>query len=149
MTDQSPFASPMPRVTLVNSFSRPLENAVATGAVLYVLILLFGPVSGAHFNPVVTGVDAVLGGLNRRDVGPYVLVQVLGACAGAILANLMFGLGAVTVAQHNAVAHPVAKNCALRVRKNHMRRLARVRIIRRRRHRPLIANGGEGRATHH
>ena len=77
-----------------------LENAIATGAVLYVLILLFGPVSGAHFNPVVTGVDAVLGGLNRRDVGPYVLVQVLGACAGAILANLMFGLGAVTVAQH-------------------------------------------------
>ena len=77
-----------------------LENAIATGAVLYVLILLLGPVSGAHFNPVVTGVDAWLGGLDRRDVAPYVVVQVLGACAGAMLANLMFGLGAVTVSQH-------------------------------------------------
>lgn len=77
-----------------------LENAVATGAVLYVLILVLGPVSGAHFNPVVTGVDAWFGGLDRRDVAPYVVVQVLGACTGAILANLMFGLGAVSVSQH-------------------------------------------------
>lgn len=74
-----------------------LENAVATGAVLFVLIATLGPVSGAHFNPVVTGVDAWLGGLPKRDVLPYIVVQVVGACLGAILANLMFGLSAVSV----------------------------------------------------
>ncbi len=77
-----------------------LENAIATGAVLFVLIAVLGTVSGAHFNPVVTGVEAWLGGLPRRDVVPYVVVQVVGACAGAILANLMFGLSAVSVSTH-------------------------------------------------
>jgi len=77
-----------------------LENAVATGAVLFVLIATLGPVSGAHFNPVVTGVDAWLGGLPRRDVVPYIVVQVVGACLGAVLANLMFGLAAVSVSTH-------------------------------------------------
>lgn len=74
-----------------------LENALATGAVLFVLIATLGPVSGAHFNPVVTGVDAWLGGLPKRDALPYVVVQVIGACLGAVLANLMFGLAAVSV----------------------------------------------------
>lgn len=74
-----------------------LENALATGGVLFVLIATLGPVSGAHFNPVVTGVDAWLGGLPRRDALPYVVVQVVGACLGAVLANLMFGLAAVSV----------------------------------------------------
>ena len=74
-----------------------LENALATGAVLFVLIATLGPVSGAHFNPVVTGVDAWLGGLPKRDALPYVVAQVVGACLGAILANLMFELAAVTV----------------------------------------------------
>jgi arsenate reductase len=74
-----------------------LENALATGAVLFVLIATLGPVSGAHFNPVVTGVDAWLGGLPRRDALPYVVVQVVGACLGAILANLMFGPAAVSI----------------------------------------------------
>ena len=74
-----------------------LENAVATGGVLFVLIATLGPVSGAHFNPVVTAVDAWFGGIARRDVAPYMVVQVIGACAGAILANLMFGLSAVSV----------------------------------------------------
>ena len=77
-----------------------LENAVATGAVLVVLIAVLGRVSGAHFNPVVTLIDAWFGGIGRRDVAPYVVVQVLGACAGAILANLMFGLSAVSVSTH-------------------------------------------------
>ncbi|MGD9956152.1 MAG: aquaporin [Candidatus Nanopelagicales bacterium] len=77
-----------------------LENALATGAVLFVLIATLGPVSGAHFNPVVTGVDAWLGGLPRRDALPYVVVQVVGACLGAVLANLMFGLSAVSVSTH-------------------------------------------------
>lgn len=74
-----------------------LENALATGGVLFVLIATLGPVSGAHFNPVVTGVDAWLGGLPRRDAVPYIVVQVVGACLGAVLANLMFGLAAVSV----------------------------------------------------
>jgi arsenate reductase len=77
-----------------------LENALATGGVLFVLIATLGPISGAHFNPVVTAVDAWFGGIERRDVAPYALVQVAGACAGAILANLMFGLSAVSVSQH-------------------------------------------------
>ncbi len=78
-----------------------LENAVATGGVLFVLIATLGPVSGAHFNPVVTLVDAWFGGLDRRDVAPYVVVQTGAACLGAMLANLMFGLSAVTVSQHD------------------------------------------------
>ena len=77
-----------------------LENAIATGGVLFVLIAVFGPLSGAHFNPVVTAVDAWFGGIDRRDVAPYMAVQVIGACAGAILANLMFGLSAVSLSQH-------------------------------------------------
>jgi glycerol uptake facilitator-like aquaporin len=68
--------------------------------VLFVLIAALGPLSGAHFNPVVTAVDAWLGGIDRRDALPYVVVQVFGACAGAVLANLMFGLSAVSVSQH-------------------------------------------------
>jgi glycerol uptake facilitator-like aquaporin len=78
-----------------------LENAIATGAVLFVLIATLGPVSGAQLNPVVTLVDAWFGGLGRRDVAPYIVVQVLGACAGAILANLMFGLTAVSISTHD------------------------------------------------
>jgi arsenate reductase len=78
-----------------------LENAIATGGVLFVLIATLGPISGAHFNPVVTAVDAWFGGIDRRDAVPYAAVQVLGACAGAVLANLMFGLSAVSVSQHD------------------------------------------------
>jgi glycerol uptake facilitator-like aquaporin len=73
-----------------------LENAIATGGALLVLIAVLGPVSGAHFNPVVSALDALLGGLSRRDVAPYIAAQVIGGCAGAVLANLMFGLDAVT-----------------------------------------------------
>jgi arsenate reductase len=78
-----------------------LENALATGGVLFVLIATLGPLSGAHFNPVVTVVDAWFGGIGWRDVAPYAAVQVVGACAGAILANLMFGMPAVSVSQHD------------------------------------------------
>jgi len=74
-----------------------LENALATGGVLFVLIAALGPLSGAHFNPVVTAVDAWLGGLPRRDALPYMAAQTVGACMGAVLANLMFGLAAVSV----------------------------------------------------
>jgi arsenate reductase len=78
-----------------------LENAVATGGVLFVLIATLGSISGAHFNPVVTAIDAWFGGIARRDVAPYMVAQVMGACAGAILANLMFGLSAVSVSQRD------------------------------------------------
>jgi len=77
-----------------------LENSIATGAGLVALILAFGSVSGAHFNPVVTMADRLLGGTTTRDLGVYTLVQVAGACAGSIVANLMFDLPAVTLSTH-------------------------------------------------
>jgi glycerol uptake facilitator-like aquaporin len=69
-----------------------LANTIATGAALVALILTFGPVSGAHFNPVVTLSDALMGGLAWKKVPGYVTAQVLGAFAGAALANRMFDL---------------------------------------------------------
>jgi arsenate reductase len=74
-----------------------LENSTATAFALAVLILIFGPVSGAHFNPVVSGADWWLGrrdgtGLIARDLGAYVAVQSLGAAGGAFLANAMFAV---------------------------------------------------------
>jgi arsenate reductase len=77
-----------------------LENSIATGAGLVALILALGPVSGAHFNPVVTMVDRVLGGTTTGDAAVYVGVQVAGACAGVMMANLMFDLPAVTLSTH-------------------------------------------------
>lgn len=74
-----------------------LENAFATALGLGVLILVFAPVSGAHFNPVVSLADAVLGHRPWRDALAYIPVQVVGCLAGAALANLMFDLPAVTV----------------------------------------------------
>ena len=79
-----------------------LENSTATVFGLGVLILLFGPVSGAHFNPVVSAVDWFLGrrvgtGLSGRDVAAYTGAQILGAILGAILANAMFDLAALQV----------------------------------------------------
>jgi glycerol uptake facilitator-like aquaporin len=76
------------------------ENAAATAGGLVALILAFGPVSGAHFNPVVTLADAILGGLDWRDVPAYVGSQVAGAMAGAVVANLMFQLDAVSWSTH-------------------------------------------------
>ena len=68
-----------------------LANAIATGAGLVALILMFGTISGAHFNPVVTLSEAWQGNLPRSEVAPYIAVQVLGAFAGAAAAHLMFG----------------------------------------------------------
>src|SRR3954470_5581985 len=65
-----------------------LANTIATGAALVALILTFGPVSGAHFNPVVTLADATQGGLAWRDVVPYLLAQVAGAFAGVAAAHV-------------------------------------------------------------
>ena len=74
-----------------------LENSIATGAGLIALILALGPVSGAHFNPVVTMADRILGGTTSRDAGVYVVVQIVGACIGAMVANLMFDLPAIDI----------------------------------------------------
>ena len=74
-----------------------LENAAATAAGLFVIILMFGAVSGGHFNPVVSFVDAAFGGLRWRDATAYLPVQVAGCIAGAVIANLMFALPAATI----------------------------------------------------
>ena len=77
-----------------------LENALGTGAGLVALILAFGPVSGGHFNPVVTLADRIFGGVSTRQVAVYLPAQLAGGVVGAILANLMFSLPAVTISTH-------------------------------------------------
>lgn len=77
-----------------------LANCLATGAGLIALILTFGPVSGAHFNPVVTLSDAWLGHTRWRDVLPYLLAQIAGAFAGVAAAHLMFGEPVWFASQH-------------------------------------------------
>src|SRR5690242_17243222 len=77
-----------------------LENSTATGAGLIALILAFGAVSGAHFNPVVSLADRILGGLTNRELAAYLPAQIIGGCAGAVVANLMFDLPAVTLSTH-------------------------------------------------
>jgi glycerol uptake facilitator-like aquaporin len=77
-----------------------LANTLATGAGLAALILTFGPISGAHFNPAVTLSDAWLGNTRWRDVPPYLLVQVMGAFAGVAAAHLMFGEPLFFASQH-------------------------------------------------
>jgi glycerol uptake facilitator-like aquaporin len=68
-----------------------LANAIATGAGLFALILMFGTISGAHFNPVVTLSEAWQKNMPATEIVPYILVQVLGAFAGVAAAHGMFG----------------------------------------------------------
>lgn len=77
------------------------ENAAATAAGLSTIILIFGPVSGGHLNPVVSVADAALGGLRWRDALAYVPAQVAGCVLGALLANGMFSRAAVTISTHH------------------------------------------------
>jgi glycerol uptake facilitator-like aquaporin len=77
-----------------------LANTLATGAALVALILTFGPISGAHLNPAVTLADATQGGLPKRAIVPYIIVQVAAAIFGAILANTMFGEPAIVWSRH-------------------------------------------------
>src|SRR5215472_139410 len=74
-----------------------LENAAATAVGLFAIILMFGPVSGAHFNPVVSFADATLGGISWREAAAYLPAQVVGCVIGAVAANVMFGLQAVSI----------------------------------------------------
>lgn len=89
-----------------------LENSTATVFGLGVLILVFGPVSGAHFNPVVSAADWLLGrrtgtGLRGRDVAPYSVVQIVGGVAGAVLANVMYDLPAVQTSGNDRATWPI------------------------------------------
>jgi glycerol uptake facilitator-like aquaporin len=77
-----------------------LANTLATGAALVALILAFGPISGAHFNPAVTLADASQGGLSWREVPAYVIAQLAGAFAGVVTAHLMFGLALFSASRH-------------------------------------------------
>lgn len=77
------------------------ENAVATAMGLATIILMFGPVSGGHFNPIVSLADATFGGLSWRDAFAYIPVQTVGCVFGAITANGMFALAAVSVSTHH------------------------------------------------
>lgn len=83
-----------------------LESAAATAAGLFTFILMFAPVSGAHFNPVVSLVDAAFGGLPRRHAFAYIPAQVAGCIAGAVAANLMFDLSAVSIATTHRASPP-------------------------------------------
>src|SRR5207247_11004109 len=80
---------------------RLLEGSTATALALAALIAMLAPVSGAHFNPVVSAADWFLGrrtgtGLTATDLGGYVVAQVLGGISGAVLANVMFNLDPVS-----------------------------------------------------
>jgi glycerol uptake facilitator-like aquaporin len=77
-----------------------LANTIATGAALVALILTFGPISGAHFNPAVTLTDATQGGLAWRHVPPYVAAQLIGAFAGVAAAHLMFDVPLFFASRH-------------------------------------------------
>jgi arsenate reductase len=88
-----------------------LENAAATAAGLFAIILMFGPISGGHFNPIVSLVDAALGGLSRRDALAYLPAQILGCALGAVAANAMFARPGVSISTHHRAspAHLLAE----------------------------------------
>jgi arsenate reductase len=91
------------RLSPGNAGLQLFENAAATAAGLFAIILMFGAVSGAHLNPVVSFVDATFGGLSWRDAGAYLPAQVAGCIGGAIVANLMFSRAAVSIStKHRA-----------------------------------------------
>ncbi len=83
-----------------------LQNAAATAAGLFAVILMFGPVSGAHFNPVVSFVDAGFGGLRWRDAVAYLPAQVAGCVGGAVLANVMFSRAAFELSTKHRATGP-------------------------------------------
>jgi glycerol uptake facilitator-like aquaporin len=88
------------RLSAGNAAVALLANTFATVAVLATLIVQFGSISGAHFNPVVTAAALTMQQLNLRVAVLYVMAQILGCCAGAILANAMFELPLVTASTH-------------------------------------------------
>jgi glycerol uptake facilitator-like aquaporin len=85
-----------------------LANSIATGAALVVLILTFGPISGAHFNPAVSVADATQGGLLWADATRYVVAQVSGAFVGVAVADAMFGEPLFSASTHVRAGWPLA-----------------------------------------
>ena len=83
-----------------------VENAAATAAGLFAIILIFAPVSGAHFNPVVSLVDVALGGLPWRHAVAYLPAQIAGCVSGAVLANVMFGVDAISISTTHRASLP-------------------------------------------
>jgi glycerol uptake facilitator-like aquaporin len=77
------------------------ENAAATAAGLAAIILMFGPVSGGHFNPVVSLADATFGGIRWKDALAYAPVQIAGCVLGAVVANAMFARAAISISTHH------------------------------------------------
>jgi glycerol uptake facilitator-like aquaporin len=77
-----------------------LANTIATGGALVALILTFGPISGAHFNPAVTLADALEGGISWKAAACYIPAQCFGGIAGAVIAHLMFQLPVISLSQH-------------------------------------------------
>jgi arsenate reductase len=82
------------------------ENAAATAAGLFTIILMFGPVSGGHFNPVVSLADASFGGIRWRDALAYIPAQISGCVLGAVAANGMFALAAVSISTKHRASAP-------------------------------------------
>jgi arsenate reductase len=82
------------------------ENAAATATGLFAVILMFGPISGAHFNPVVSFVDAAFGGLTWKDAAAYLPFQTVGCIGGAVLANVMFSRAAVSISTKHRSSGP-------------------------------------------
>ena len=76
-----------------------LCNAIATGGALVALILIFAPVSGASFNPVVGIVSSLMGETSWKQTGLYAIAQTIGGCVGAVIANLMFDLDAINISE--------------------------------------------------
>jgi arsenate reductase len=94
------------RLSPGNTGLQLFENAAATAAGLYAIILMFGPVSGGHFNPVVSLVDSSFGGIGWREAFAYIPAQIAGCILGAIAANLMFALAAVSISLHHRASPP-------------------------------------------
>jgi glycerol uptake facilitator-like aquaporin len=88
------------RLSTGNAAIALLANTIATGAALVALILTFGPISGAHLNPVVSVADALEGGLPWPQTLPYIFAQLTGGIAGTILAHAMFGLPLISLSRH-------------------------------------------------
>jgi glycerol uptake facilitator-like aquaporin len=88
------------RMSAGNAAIALLANTIATGAALVALILTFGPISGAHFNPVVSVADALEGGMAWSETLLYVLFQLAGGVGGTILAHAMFGLPLISLSRH-------------------------------------------------
>jgi glycerol uptake facilitator-like aquaporin len=82
------------------------ENAAATATGLFAIILMFGPISGGHFNPVISFVDAGFGGLKWKDAAAYLPFQTAGCISGAILANVMFSEAAVSISTKHRATGP-------------------------------------------